>query len=53
VLRIVVENGVVSYVKNGVAFYTSTVTTTSALQAGALFYASGSTLKEAQLHSAP
>jgi hypothetical protein len=53
VFRIVVENGVVSYVKNGVAFYTSTVAATSALRAIAVFYSTGGTIREAQLQSAP
>ena len=39
-----VEDGIVSYVKNGVAFYTSKVAASSPLRAGAVFYSTGGTL---------
>ncbi|MDY6984091.1 MAG: hypothetical protein SV422_13485, partial [Pseudomonadota bacterium] len=45
-LRITVENGVVSYVKNGVAFYTSPVRATTTLRAAALLFSVGGTVKD-------
>jgi hypothetical protein len=47
VLRVTVENGIVSYAKNGVAFYTSPTRATSTLRAGALFYNLGGTIQNA------
>ncbi|MGV3591914.1 MAG: fibronectin type III domain-containing protein, partial [Gammaproteobacteria bacterium] len=46
-LRIAVENGVVSFVKNGVAFHTSPLRTTTTLRAAALLYSLGGTVKDA------
>ncbi|MGP1609364.1 MAG: fibronectin type III domain-containing protein, partial [Burkholderiales bacterium] len=47
VLRVTVEDGVVSYAKNGVAFYTSTVRATATVRAVALFYSTGGSIKGA------
>ena len=46
VLRVTVENGIVSYAKNGVAFYTSPTRATATLRAGALFYSTGGTVRD-------
>ncbi|HEY0961602.1 MAG TPA: fibronectin type III domain-containing protein [Pseudomonadales bacterium] len=50
-LRITVENGVVSYVKNGVAFYSSPARATTTLRAAALLYSVGGTVKDAVIRA--
>lgn len=51
VFRIAVQNGVVSYLKNGVALYASTLAPVYPLRADTAFYSTGGSIKDATMRT--